>query len=244
MLKLLKVLIILLTAVIPSEIKAKGKRPRIQVVQDFEPEETAFLLTAESNDYYTIDYLNTTLEYSTKEGWDIGISSQNIPISNGSYAQNYNDDTYLTISKTWEQGWGEITLGTMNGFQLYRYTQQDINNGINTPNQLHSFTYGDVLWRASELVRLHSGTYYVNAALSTKTAYVAPIFGIVLGNEEFYMEADYFAGHTNVSGAQVTLYHNPYENLKYYAGIMIPERDSGNEFAAVLGVQFIYGKIE
>ena len=227
--------------VLAPQVQAK-KRPRINIVRDMEPDEDSLLLTVESNNYYAIDYLNTTLDYSTKDGWDFSVSSQNIPVSDGSYAQNYNDDTYFQVSKTWEQSWGQLSLGTMNGFQLFSYSKQDIANGINTPNQLHSFTYGDALYRINDWLRVHSGVFYVNAALSTKTDYVSPLFGIVIGDDELYFQADWTGGHSNVSGAQAAIYYSPYSNLKLYSGLLVPEKNSGNEFSSVIGFTFAFGK--
>lgn len=205
---------------------AKGKHPKANVVQDMEPEETSWLLTVEDNSYYTTDYLNATLEYSTISGWDVGITSQNIPMAGTGDAQNFNFDTYLQMSKSWEQGWGEVTLGSMDGYHV---------------GYIHSFSYLDVLYRF-DWCRVHAGTYYANAALSTTTSYVGTIFGFVIGDDDLYLQVDYFSGHSNVSGANASVYYSPYDEIKLYTGVLVPEKMSGNEFAGVVGVQFIYGR--
>lgn len=215
-------------AVSVAQVQAK-KRPKVNVVQDQEPEETSWIATVEDNSYYTTDYLNTTLEYSMSNGWDIGVSSQNIPLAGSGYAQNYNYDTYLQLSKTFDLDWGEITIGSMGGYHL----------GIENVHQLHNFNYLDVLYRISDSFKIHTGTYYVNKALSTTDNHMGNIAGIIIGDDDLYIQADYFSGHSNISGAQAAIFYSPHDFIKFYSGVLIPETSSGNEFAGVIGIQLI-----
>lgn len=215
-------------AVSVAQVQAK-KRHKINVVQDQEPKETSWIATVEDNSYYTTDYLNTTLEYSMSNGWDIGVSSQNIPLAGTGDAQNYNYDTYLQVSKTFDHDWGQVTIGSQNGYHL----------GLENIHQLHHFTYLDTLYRITESLKIHAGTYYVNKALSTTDNHVGNIAGIVIGDDDLYFQADYFSGHNNISGASSAIFYSPYRFIKLYTGILVPETSSGNEFAGVLGIQLI-----
>lgn len=221
--KKLVLILILTTLAIPC--LAKGKRPRLNILRDMEPDDAAWMLTVEDNSYYDINYGNFTLDYSTDDGWDVGVTSQNVPLSSGTQAQNYEYDSYLVLAKTWDRSWGQVSVGSMDGVQ----------------HQLHSFSYGDVLWRYNDWLRFHGGAYYVNKALSTVDNHVGYITGVVLGNDDLYFQADYYSGHSNISGASASVYFSPLYNLKLYTGVGVPERLSGNEFYGLVGIQFIFG---
>ena len=222
-------LLIVVMVALAQQAQAK-KRPKINVVQVHEPD-NSFLLTTEANTYYTTNYANLSLEYSGADGFDIGLSSQNIPLSGTGDAQNYNEDTYLQLSKTFNTDFGEISIGTQNGFHL----------GSENVHKLHNFEYLDVLFDF-DIIKIHTGSYYVNKALSTVDNHVGFMSGIIVGNENLYWQTDYFSGHTNVSGAQSAVYYRPYSFIKGYAGLLVPETNSGNEFAGLLGIQLIFNK--
>ena len=221
-------LLIVVMLVLAPQVQAK-KRPKINVVQVNEPDDS-WILTTEDNSYYTTNYGNISLEHSGADGLDIGLSVQNISLSGSGDAQNYNNDSYLQVSKTYDTDFGEVSFGSQNGFHF----------ASQNTHKLHSFEYFDALYEATDYIKVHSGIYYVNKGLSTTDHHVGFITGIIIGDSNLYIQTDYFSGHSNVSGAQSAIYYSPYPFIKAYTGVLVPEKNSGNEFAGVIGVQWIF----
>jgi hypothetical protein len=46
---------------------------------------------------------------------------------------------------------------------------------------------------------------------------------------------DYISGHHSLSGASVNMLYNITPRCQIYMGVLVPEQDSGNEFAGILG---------
>jgi hypothetical protein len=82
---------------------------------------------------------------------------------------------------------------------------------------------------------MHGGSYFVNSYLASLPV---DVIGYTTGfaakfNPKFSVEADYFDGHNNISGAQINLFYK-----SYYVGVIIPETGSGNQYAGVAGLRF------
>lgn len=235
-----KLLILLL--LLPSlSVFAKGKGGKTKInIHPNQTEEGTWTFSTEADQYIDTTYLNTALAYSSTNGWDVAVSSQNIPVWGGG-EQNYQDDTYLQVAKTirWNEKLATI-FATQNGYALFSVTPA----APGTPGKLHNFDFIDNEFRYSEIFKLHGGAYYVNAALSTQTAYIGGLVGFELRLDDLTLRGDYFGGHTNVSGATVTLNYYGLRNTNLYFGVGVPERDSGNEFYGVVGFQLSSGSLQ
>ena len=206
-----------------------------------ETAEDTWTMNSELNLYHvqgvqpaTTLYLQQSFTYSTKSDWDFAISSQNIPFMGGG-AQNYQMDTYAQAAKTLRANGTSVVLGGMYGYQLY---PQPAPVGFS-----HQFYWLDADRSISDEIRIHSGAFYVNSALSTMTAYVGMMTGIKITHDDWRFQADYFGGHTNVSGATVTLGYFVEDWFQPYLGVIVPERNSGNEFAGVAGFNISTGDL-
>ena len=225
--------VVLLCVLLITDVSAKGRtKPKVPIRKLSETDTTSWILNTESNQYLDSNYLNTTLTLSSN-GWDISVSNQNIPLYSGS--QNTQNNTYLSVLKTVKlDNSTEITAGSQNGYQLF-----DQNIG-----KMHQFYFIDTLYKINDWTKIHGGGYYVNSVLSTKTNYFGGLSGIIIGYDKWKITADYFGGHTNVSGAVINTgyFITPWFNP--YIGVGVPEIHSGNEFYGVIGVNIGTGAIK
>lgn len=220
---MLSVVILMLISGVAHAKGAKGKQ-KINI-HPSQVDNDSVTLTTEANIYYGTLYLNTSLAYSDASGWDISLSSQNIPLSGGG-AQNFQEDTYFNLSRTFHFAEGHATtFGTQTGYQFY---QQPI-------GKIHLFDFIDHEYTVFPFMKLHAGGFWVNSALSTLTEYVGAMTGIKLMYADWMIQADYFGGHTNVSGGVFNLNYYWLNNLATYIGVGVPERNSGNEFYGIIG---------
>lgn len=181
---------------------------------------------AETNIYEHNLYLNQGISYSGLGGWDIGLSSYNTPLYSGG-AQNYENDTYINASKTFTITPKDmITIGSQVGTTIG-----------NNQHTLHMLHFGNIRHTINEWITAYVGPYYANANLTTTVNQVGVTTGVVLQiiPKQVELRGDYISGHQNVSGAStiLQLYLTPL--LSIYTGINIPETNSGNEFAGVVG---------
>ena len=165
-------------------------------------------------------YDNLTLDYSMANGWDFQIASLNIPYVGGG-AQNYNLDSYFNLSKTFKvYGPLKAIIGSQNG------------TVFSGKSEWHNADYGMAIYQPSDKINLHVGSYFVDKTLATTTNTVGYTGGFSYHSYGFGVEADYFSGHNNLSGANINLFYGG-----YYVGIVVPEHNSGNEFAGVIGMR-------
>ena len=178
--------------------------------------------TLESNTYRGTVYLSPVLDFSSKNGWDIQIASYNIPVYGGG-AQNYEWDSYINISKTFDiNAQFKALLGTQNGTTLF-----------STQRQFHNVEYALPISTAN----IHAGPYWANKALTTTTDVLAYTvgFGVELIKNKLAVQGDYFSGSNSVSGAIVNVFYQVRPKVQVYFGVGVPEADSGNEFYGTVG---------
>lgn len=229
----MNVWILLLLCLISFNIFAKGSRKidvspeQISGIWSFQIEENFYHIqhaTSSNGDQLptNTNYINGSTEYLTKFGLDISIGSYNIPISGGG-AQNYEYDSYINISQTFDiiKDW-KLTIGTQNGTTLF------------TPRQLHNADYSVISYKPLQNTELYAGPYFVNAALSGTVNKIGCTTGLVYEfTKDWKIVSDYFSGTNNLSGAQFHVFWK-----YYYFGVLVPETNSGNEFAGEVGVKF------
>ena len=62
-----------------------------------------FTLTSEANQYQSALYENFDIDFSSTGGWDIQLSTYNVPVYRDSnIAQPYQADTFINVSKTFK----------------------------------------------------------------------------------------------------------------------------------------------
>lgn len=208
----------------------------------------------DSYSYNSTEYLAPTLMYSTKS-WDIGLSSQNILVSGPGGAQNFENDSYFNLSKTFKykdllkpysKVWSKrlssfsTTFGTQTGLVFPLSTSNDpgkINN-----NTVHKFYFIDT---DIEIVRnrlsIHGGPYWTNAALSTTTSYTGwqTGFEAIIFPKTLRVSVDSFSGHSNVSGTVIQATYSFSKNVEFFIGEGIPTSNSGNHTYSIFGINLI-----
>ena len=221
-----------LLLVAPGLAIAKGKSKPIRHVDTTPNQEDTDVVSFQLEDnYYSITenyqtlqthYLNVTLDYSMQNGVDLQLATYNCPLVGGG-AQNYECDTYLNVSYSYKfTPQLSLTTGSQNGTVFQ-----------SSALQWHTSSYSSLSWQMFDWLSLRAGPYWINKALSTTTDYLGYTTGFSLNfSKDVVMQADYFSGQNNVSGATINLFYKI-----FYVGVGVPEQNSGNEFFGVWGLR-------
>lgn len=184
------------------------------------------ILFGEVNIYRDTLYNNWSLQ-KFNTNWTYGIQVVNVRLD-GIPAQNYENDTYLNLSRR---------------ISLYSFTlEAGIQGGYNfssmSPKKLHATSFNDGSYEFNKNLSLHFGGYYVNDELATIHEPYNFQTGIKYKFEKITIVGDYYSGHNNLSGASVNVIYKLTPYLRPYVGILVPETNSGNEFAGTVGVSY------
>jgi hypothetical protein len=188
--------------------------------------EDAWTYNAETDIYRGTVYLSQGVTYSAKYGWDFGLASYNTPLYGGG-AQNYENDTYLSLAKTFIIDPKDVIIvGTQAGTTF-----------ATAHREMHLFHFANFRRDLTPWLTTYVGPYYANANLTTTVDQVGFMTGFVgkIFPGTLHIQGDYVSGHQNVSGASVNLQWYVKPEIQLYTGVIVPERDSGNEFAGVIG---------
>lgn len=180
------------------------------------------ILSGELNIYRNTLYKNWSLMHYGKD-WTYGVQVANIRID-GVQMQNYENDTYINISKKFSYNDFTFEMGGQAGY-----------NFGNTPKKLHTTTFTDLSYNAIDNLSLHFGGYYVNDELATKHQPYNFQAGIKYKINSFTITGDYYSGNNNLSGGIVNVYYKLTNTFRPYIGAMVPETNSGNEFSGIIG---------
>jgi hypothetical protein len=215
---------------VPTTVFAKdGKKSHPVKKVDVTPntnDDGVWTFTLESNAYQSTVYLNPILDYSSTDGWDVQIASYSIPVYGGG-AQNYEWDSYINLSKTFELNEDFKTLiGSQNGTTLFSNTRR-----------WHNFDYGLLIYQATPALNLHAGPYWAGRALTTTSNEIGYTAGLSYEfiEDTLLLQGDYFSGSSSVSGAVVNLFYSILPNAQINVGVGVPETKSGNEFYGIVG---------
>lgn len=213
-----------------SYSKGKGAKPKIITREIGERDVDSWVFNSEINQYQDATYLNPSITYSSKYNLDISISSQNIPVwKNG--VQTFQDDTYFILSKIFRlDNDNDLVIGSQNGYSLY-----SPDGGKISPGKMHQFYYSTHVTKVNDWLKVSGGSYYVNSALSTTTNYFGGTAGFEAKWNDIIFKGDYVGGHTNISGAVLSIGYFLTNWFNPYVGISVPETKSGNEFYGIIG---------
>jgi hypothetical protein len=200
-----------------SNASAKNKS-RIRVDTTPTVEEGVVTVTNEIDTYNGLVYISPSIDYSAVGGWDVQVTSLNIPVRGGG-AQNYQADTYINLSNTWQLGHGvTLTAGTMNGVVLF-----------NAGSQWHNVDYYLVGHQYNDWLQYHSGHYWVNKALSTTTDVLGTTAGVVLTpNRKLTVDTEWFSGNNNLSGVTSTIAYKVLPRVSVIVGVSLPLAAGGS----------------
>ena len=199
------------------------KRLKINPVTD---SEAAWTANTETDVYQAGTFQNIVVGYSATHGWDFSLSLINTQIF-GSNKQ-FHGDTFFNIAKTFDiNNDFSIVAGSLNGVAL-----------VNRQPQLwYDYTYLDTQYDVTPWLLIHGGSYLANAALTGTSRQVGFITGteITFIQNKLLLQMDYISGHQSLSGATVNLLLNITSRCQIYMGVSVPEQNSGNEFAGIIG---------
>ena len=235
---MIKKCLIIAALCFPIAVNAKGSHKL-----DTTPEAETGIVTVQIEDNYyhdtnsvdsngnllpvDTDYINATIGYSFDFGLTVQAATYNCPLLGGG-AQNFECDSYINIIQHFDltEQFG-INFGSQNG------------TVFNAHAQWHHLDFGVISYIPINGIEMHGGSYFVNSYLATLPVDVIGYTGgfVAKFNPKLSLEADYFDGHNNISGAQLNFFYK-----SYYVGVVIPETGSGNQYAGVVGVRFSLGR--
>jgi hypothetical protein len=199
------------------------KRLKVNPVTEYENVWTA---NAETNVYRIGTFENITVEYSATNGWDYSLTLLNAQLL-GSNRQ-VQGDAFFNIGKTFDINTDfSIVAGAQNGFAV-----------INVQQQLWlSFAFLDNRYDVTPWLLIHAGPYLANAAITGTSRQVGFMTGteITFIQNKLSLQMDYVSGHQSLSGATVNMLFNITPRCQIYMGVSVPEQNSGNEFAGIVG---------
>lgn len=212
---------------VESKQKAKShrqqKRLKINPVTD---NENAWTANTETNVYQAGTFQNIVIGYSARHDWDFSLSLINTQILGPN--NQFQGDSFFNASKTFDVNNDfSIVAGTQNGLAM-----------VNLEPQLwYNFTYLDNRYDVTPWLLMHGGPYIANAALTGTVRQVGFMTGteITFIQNKLSLQLDYVSGHHSLSGATANMLLNITSRFQMYLGVAVPERDSGNEFAGIVG---------
>lgn len=181
------------------------------------------ILSGELNIYENSLYNNWSLmKYG--DDWTYGIQLVNIRID-GAQMQNYENDTYINLSRKFSYKEMSFELGGQAGY----------NFSSTSAYKLHTTSFADVSYSVMDNLSLHFGGYYVNDELANKQQPYNFQCGVKYKIDKFIVTGDYYSGNNNLSGGIINVYYCLTSTFRPYFGVIVPETDSGNEFAGITG---------
>jgi len=208
---------ILISASVNAEIAIRPKR-----MQD-DTHLYKVILGSELNLYRNTVYDTLSLQYYGSS-WSFGLQSANIRLA-GKQAQNYESDTYINIGRSFDISEDlKFETGAMIGTNMNDNLQQ-----------LHATATMDINYQVSKNLNIHFGGYYVNDVLATIHQPYNFSTGFKYHYKDVVVLADYYSGNNNMSGTTFNVFYKLTSNFRPYVGVIVPERNSGNEFAGVVG---------
>ncbi|MDI1277614.1 hypothetical protein [Methylobacter sp.] len=105
------------------------------------------------------------------------------------------------------------------------------------PQLWYDYTYLDNRYDVAPWLLLHAGPYLANAALTGTSRQIGFLAGteITFIQDRLALQMDYISGHHSLSGATVNLLLNITSRFQMYMGVSVPEQDTANEFAGIVG---------
>jgi hypothetical protein len=210
-----------------KKVKAKSKlhqkRLKINPITDYE---SAWIANIETDVYQAGTFENITVGYSANDGWDISLSLLNTQMLGNN--NQFQGNTFVNIAKTFDiNNDFSITAGTQNGVALANVQ----------PQLWFNFNFLDNRYDVTPWLLLHGGLYLANAAITGTSRQVGFLTGteITFIQNKLSLQMDYISGHHSLSGATVNMLFNITPRCQIYMGVLVPEQNSGNEFAGIIG---------
>lgn len=210
-----------------SKHKAKSHRQQKRLkINPITEKEDVWIANTETDVYRDGTFENIVVGYSAINGWDFSLSLINTQILGGN--KQFQGETFFNVAKTFDINYDfSIVIGSQNGLAL-----------VNLQPQLwYDYTYLDNRYDVTPWLLMHGGPYMANAALTGTSRQVGFMAGteITFIQNKLSLQMDYISGHQSLSGATVNMLLNITPRCQMYMGVSVPEQNSGNEFAGIIG---------
>jgi hypothetical protein len=206
-----------------SESQHKQKRLKINPITS---EGDAWTANAESGIYRAGTYENIGVGYSTNNGWDFSVSLINTQIIGPDKV--FHGDLFFNVAKTFSIIKElSVVVGSQNGFSMVNHH----------PRLWYNYDYVDTRYEATPWLSLHGGVYLANAEITGVYRQVGYLTGTELTfiPHKLSLQLDYVSGHQALSGATANIVFTITPKFQTYFGVYVPEQNSGNEFAGIIG---------
>ena len=223
----------LIIALFPLAVMAKGNHkvdttPSNNLgVWTVQIEENYYHITNDNGLPVNTNYINAAFGYSFRSGLDLQLATYNCPLSGGG-AQNFECDTYINSTQSFAlNNRIKLNIGSQTGFVF------------SDTKHIHMVDFGLLSYSPFNSVEMHSGVYYANVNINGAGFDIIGFTGgfVTSFGNKLRIEGDYFDGHNNLSGAQLSFFYD-----KFYVGLIVPETNSVDEFAGVLGFKTAFEK--
>ena len=150
--------------------------------------------------------------------------------------KHFQGDTFLSIAKTFAiTDDFSLVLGSQGGF-----------TAVNTkPRSWFNYNFLDARYDVIPELSVHAGPYMANKALTGTVRRVGYLTGaeITFIPNQLALQMDYVSGHQALSGATVNMLVNITTHSQVYFGVYVPEKNSGNEFSGIIGLNLSTKKL-
>lgn len=223
-----------LAAAAKSKVKTHSKINVARTINNQNKQDLTF--NAEADIYRIGSTANFSVNYANS-GWSIGLSFYNIQFIGPTASDNNNFQIapFLNISKT-------FTIDKLTSFQVGTQIGTVLVNV--KPRPLYDFNYFLVNRKLFDWLSIQAGMYHANKYIT----YSVGTLGYIVGTEIVFIpktltfQATYVSANNNVSGATVNLLYNVTDNVQTYIGVGVPEKNNGNEFYGIVGLNLSFLK--
>lgn len=218
-------------AKINSKVKTHSKVNVARTINN--QKQQALTFNSEADIYRTGTAANFSVNY-VNDGWSVGLSMYNIqfigPLASDN---NFQKSPFINLSKIFTiDELTSVQIGTQIGTVLV-----DVK-----PRPLYNFNYLLANRTLFEGLDIQAGMYHANKYITNSVG----TLGYIVGTEIVFIptiltfQATYVSGHNNVSGANINLLYNVTNNIQPYIGVGVPEKNSGNEFYGIVGINLSF----
>lgn len=186
-----------------------------------------FELDQENNFFSTGGVSNTSIDYGTANGWDIGIDILNAGFfSLPSATWYFQPDILFTLEKHWDWWQGKIILGTQSGMAFLPQGKRFA--------EISHIDYQQTLDRFD--IDFDLGIYYANTVMAGRDS-----VGVHLNLElpiydDLRINGDYLSGNNGLGGSTVKLLYPFADDWNIGLGVQIPNVYQGDHFIGLLGI--------
>ena len=216
--------------VVASDKRDKGKHQRaVRNLPDIDSTPAGKLeLDQETNFFSTGGISNTSLDYGTANGWDIGLSLLNaqffaVPSTT---TWNFQPDVLLNLEKHWDWWQGQLIVGSQGGVGYLPQGKRFVD-----------VTYIDYQQTLSNLgMDFDFGWYYANAFMAGMDSVGLHLNLEIPVYDGLRLNGDYLSGYNGLGGGTIKLLYPFGNDWQLGFGVQMPNMYQGDHYIGMLGI--------